>query len=222
MNLRVNIIIPAILSGMLISGLYGNCVLMNHVYANTAVSLQTPIVPAKYTVWDTIPAENGLETYIAIKKIDLVSKPHGTDVVKTVYPGSKLKGISCVVYSSPAKHAIEVTRTTKVLKYGGSYKKPQDYVTLYPGTYIYLVMYIGEGYYYALYNNRLISVPPCIENLDGYRNPWAKYVGEATSKNLDVDFWMCYRAADGTVGWAPDFNGVEVEWLYNSYRKYGR
>lgn len=43
------------------------------------------------------------------KEIDLVSKPHGINLVKIIYPESKLKGISCVVYSNPAKQAIEVT-----------------------------------------------------------------------------------------------------------------
>ena len=222
MNLRENIIIPAILSGMLISGLWGDYVLARPVSTNKTVRMRTSDGPELYTVWDKIPAENGLERYVATKKIDLVSKPHGLNVVKTIYPGYRIKGISCVVYTTPSKHAIEVTRKTRVLKAYGRYENQQDYVTLYPGEHLYLVMYIGEGYYYALYRSQLLSVPSCIENLDGYQNPWAKYIGEQTDKALGADFWMCYRTDDGTVGWSTGLYGVEPEWLYNSHRQYGR
>lgn len=223
MNLRRRIILLSLLSGMLFSSVWINYSFASTVYASNTAYLVPTSIPEKYVVWDRRPSENKIEeTFIALRNIDLVSRPHGTNIVKTIYPQSRIKGISCVVYSNPSKHAIEVTRTTKVLKRNGNYKNPKDYVTLFPGTYVYLVMYIGEGYYYALYNNQIISVPPCIENLDGNRNPWARYVGETTNKDLGVDFWMCYRADDGTVGWIPGLGGAETEWQYNYHRKYGR
>ena len=72
MNLRENIIIPAILSGMLISGLCGDYVLARPVSTNKTVRMRTSDGPEIYTVWDKIPAENGLERYVATKKIDLM------------------------------------------------------------------------------------------------------------------------------------------------------
>ena len=44
-------------------------------------------------------------------------------------------------------------------------------------------------------------------NISGFTNakpnaPWGAYIGEATTADLGIDFWMCLRKADGTVGWA--------------------
>lgn len=222
MYLKKKIIISIILSSILFGGAWGNEIPFNPLSANRSAEAAT--APTDYAVWDRRPSEDRLyDKYIATKEIDLVSKPHGLDVVKTLYPGDTMDGVSCVVYSHPSKHAIEVTRTTRVLKYHGSYKNQQDYITLFPGTYVYLIMYVGEGDYYALYctqyDTQLISVPSGIENLDDRQNPWARYVGEATDKDLDVDFWMCYRAEDGTVGWVNGMGGAEVEWFYRHARQ---
>ena len=75
MNLRENIIIPAILSGMLISGLWGDYVLARPVSTNKTVRMRTSDEPELYTVWDKIPAENGLERYVARRIVKLSATP---------------------------------------------------------------------------------------------------------------------------------------------------
>lgn len=81
-----------------------------------------------------------------------------------------------------------------------------EFITLYPGTIVYLLQYTGEGTYLALWNGQLLW---WLEgyNISGFTNanpssPWGVYVGEATDASLGIDFWMCLRKADGTVGWA--------------------
>ena len=125
-------------------------------------------------------------------------------VSSTISSGEIVKRISCVVYTHPSRHAVKVLKTTKAYKY--EHSSSPEFITLYPGTIVYLLQYTGEGTYLALWNGQLLW---WLEgyNISGFTNanpssPWGVYLGEATDASLSIDFWMCLRKADGTVGWA--------------------
>ncbi|TYZ27052.1 hypothetical protein FZ041_12565 [Selenomonas caprae] len=180
-----------------------SCLLTALLFSTTTyVSAQQ--APANYTVWDRMPAEAAVNVKLKVQNtVTLYTAPNNTKVIGTISSGEIVNRISCVVYTHPSRHAVKVLKTTKAYKY--EHASTPEFITLYPGTIIYLLQYTGEGTYLALWNGHLLW---WLEgyNISGFTNsnpnsPWGIYIGEVTDASLGIDFWMCLRTADGTVGW---------------------
>ncbi len=161
--------------------------------------------PAEYEVWDRMPAEAEVNAKLrATASISLYNAPRGTVVVGSVSTGEIVQRISCVAYTHPQKHPVKVLRPLKSYKKNNGSGAPAGPL-LQPGSYVYLLMYTGEGTYLGWYNNEEAWW------LEGYniinfsksspRQPWGEYVGEATSSSLSIEAWYCLRKNDGTTGW---------------------
>ena len=171
----------------------------------TAAYVLAAEVPANYTVWDRMPAEAAVNVKLKVQApVTLYAAPRSSNVSGTISVNEVVDRISCVVYTHPNRHAVKVLKLTKAYKYQNS-SSPQ-FITLYPGTIIHLLQYTGEGTYLGLWNGQLLW---WLEgyNISGFttanaNSPWGVYIGEATTADLGIDFWMCLRKSDGTVGWA--------------------
>lgn len=159
--------------------------------------------PADYTVWDRMPAEAAVNVRIKIENpLTLYAAPNSDNVTGNISLGEIVNRISCVVYTHPNRHAVRVEKTVQAYKYQSA---SSEKITLYPGTIIYLLQYTGEGTYLGYWNGQLLW---WLEgyNIRGFNTAnsyavWGSYIGEATDRSLGIDFWMCLRKADGTVGW---------------------
>ena len=159
--------------------------------------------PDDYTVWDRMPAEAAVNVRIKIENpLTLYAAPNSDNVTGNISSGEIVNRISCVVYTHPNRHAVRVEKTVQAYKYQSA---SSEKITLYPGTIIYLLQYTGEGTYLGYWNGQLLW---WLEgyNIRGFNTAnsyavWGSYIGEATDRSLGIDFWMCLRKADGTVGW---------------------
>lgn len=161
--------------------------------------------PEEYEVWDRMPAEAEVNARLkATEPISLYNAPRGTTDVGSIAAEEIVQRISCVAYTHPQKHPVQVLRPVKSYKKNNGRGGPAGPL-LQPGSYVYLLMYTGEGTYLGWYNGEEAWW------LDGSRvsnfskivtkQPWGEYVGEATSSQLSVEVWYCIRKADGTTGW---------------------
>lgn len=179
--------------------------------------------PTEYTVWDRMPAEAAVEAKLqAQATIDLYNAPRGTTIVGTVTSGEIVNRISCVAYTYPMKHPVKVLRPLKSYKKNNGSSAPAGPL-LQPGSYVYLLMYTGEGTYLGWYNGEEAWW------LEGYnitsfsnanpRQPWGEYVGEPTSSSLSIEAWYCLSKSDGTTGWTMvakngdfSYDKLKVRW----------
>lgn len=159
--------------------------------------------PAEYAVWDRMPFEAAVEAKLeATAPISLYNAPRGTALVGSVSSGEIVQRISCVVYTHPQKHPVRVLQTLQTYK---KHSQTPDGPVLQPGSYIYLLMYTGEGTYLGWYNGEEAwwLAGYNIKNFaDAAQQPWGEYVGEPTSRKLSIEAWYCLRKSDGTTGWA--------------------
>ena len=162
--------------------------------------------PEEYAIWDRIPAEAPVEIRLeATAPINLYDAPRGNSIVAAISTGEVVKRVSCVVYAHPQKHPVRVLRTLRSYKKQGASTIIPDGLLLQPGSYVYLLMYTGEGTYIGWYDGEEAWwLGGCdIRNFSDRdsQQPWGEYIGEMTSRNLSIETWYCLRKSDGTTGW---------------------
>ena len=164
------------------------------------------VPPTEYAIWDRIPGEAFVEARLeATAPINLYDSPRGNTIVSSVATGEIVKRVSCVVYTHPQKHPVRVLRTLRSYKKQGASTIVPDGLVLQPGSYVYLLMYTGEGTYIGWYNGEEAwwLNGSAIRNFSdrASQQAWGEYIGEMTSRNLSIETWYCLRKSDGTTGW---------------------
>ncbi|WP_143188172.1 hypothetical protein [Selenomonas ruminantium] len=74
--------------------------------------------PANYTVWDRMPAEAAVNVKLKVQNsVNLYTAPNGNSLAGSISAGEIVNRISCVVYTHPSRHAVQVLKMTKAYKY---------------------------------------------------------------------------------------------------------
>lgn len=122
------------------------------------------------------------------------------ETVTLLQSGESAKVIESEVHSNPEKGRAVVVGTVPMNSYNQNKRMPNI------GENIYILFYIGEGYYYAWYDNQILVVPENGIRGDGFRQwlgnsgYWAEFQGN-DYKNRETELWICLRTKDGLDGW---------------------
>lgn len=144
----------------------------------------------------------------------LYDKPWGTRPVGKAVVGDAVYGLTGIVYTKPIPIAVAFPAKHAAIQ------PPADPVTLdlVPGQMIYLLTYLGEGFFRAWYEGRLLSIEPHQTMLTtlpdigwgvtSCRNPevkcwWQVPVGK---QRYDSVWWAQIMLPDGASGWTRELN----------------
>ena len=180
-------------------------------------------IPNEYSVYDRMPREAPTEAPLeVISNFSLYDNPRSATVIGSVSKGEVVNRVSCIVYTYPQKYPVRVVRPIKCYKKNNHSNSPEGPL-LEIGSYVYLLMYTGEGTYLGWYKGEEVwwLQGSEIDNLYGKicKNSWGKYEGDVLSKNLSVEVWYKIKKIDGTAGWTlvaqnGDFSHEPVKPFY--------
>ena len=180
-------------------------------------------IPNEYIVYDRMPREAPTEASLeTLSDFIIYDNPRSTKVVGTVSRGEIVKRTSCIAYTYPKKNPVRITRAIKCYKKNNSSNSPEGPL-LEIGSYVYLLMYTGEGTYLGWYKGEEVWWLQGCEINNVYSktasNSWGNYEGDSLSQNLFVEVWYKIVKNDGTTGWTlvaqnGDFSNEPVKPYY--------
>lgn len=123
-----------------------------------------------------------------------------SEPVTLLQSGDFAKVIDTEVHSNPEKGKAVVISAIPTNSNNQNKRMPS------PGENIYILFYIGEGYYSAWYDNQILIVPENGIKGNGFRQwlgnsaYWAEFQG-TDYKNRETELWICLKTKDGLEGW---------------------
>ena len=138
----------------------------------------------------------------------IYTDPRSNSVLGYISSGEHLDYYTCVAYLHPQGHAVEVISPVKTYATRYNASNSLDGPVLQPGSYVYLLMYTGEGTYLGWHDGQLLWWLP--GNILGFSKnvtedtSWARYVGNATDSSLGAEVWLKVKTSTGKIGWVNE------------------